>query len=95
MPAYNWLFDSKLDTTHTEGKIITLRNLGVPYASGYERVAVRDLKDQASKIAASLASTGAKNVDPNLEIVAMIAYLQRLGTDIKKAPGADPTTAIK
>jgi cytochrome c oxidase cbb3-type subunit I/II len=95
MPAYNWLFDSKLDTTHTEGKIITLRNLGVPYASGYERVAVSDLKQQAAKIAASLASTGAKGVDPNMEIVAMIAYLQRLGTDIKKAPVADPSTAIK
>ncbi len=92
MPAYAWLYDSKLDTTHTEGKIITLRNLGVPYVDGYESVAVSDLKAQAKKIAASLESTGAKGVDPSMEIVAMIAYLQRLGTDIKNTPSVPALT---
>ena len=96
MPAYPWLYDSKLDTTHTEGKIITLRKLGVPYADGFERVAVQDLKTQASKIAESLKGTGVKDVQPDMEIVAMIAYLQRLGTDIKKAaPQVKSETAQK
>jgi cytochrome c oxidase cbb3-type subunit I/II len=96
MPAYPWLYDSKLDTTHTEGKIITLRKLGVPYADGFEREAVQDLKTQADKIAKSLKGTGVKDVQPNMEIVAMIAYLQRLGTDIRKiAPQAKNETAQK
>jgi cytochrome c oxidase cbb3-type subunit I/II len=95
MPSYPWLFDSKLDTAHTEGKIITLRNLGVPYAKGFESVAVQDLKTQAQKIAVSLKTTGINNVEPSMEIVAMIAYLQRLGTDIKKTAPIAPSTANK
>jgi cytochrome c oxidase cbb3-type subunit I/II len=96
MPAYAWLYDSKLDTTHTEGKIITLRKLGVPYKEGFERIAVSDLKSQAQKITENLKATGVSNVKPDMEIVAMIAYLQRLGTDVKKAPQeATPSTAHK
>jgi cytochrome c oxidase cbb3-type subunit I/II len=91
MPAYIWLFNSKLDTTHTEGKIITLRNLGVPYAAGYESKAVGDLKAQAQVIATNLRSTGVNNIDAQAEVVALIAYLQRLGTDIKKAPALKST----
>jgi cytochrome c oxidase cbb3-type subunit I/II len=82
MPAYPWLFDDTLETTHTAGKIITLRRLGVPYPDGYERDAVRDLKAQADRIAASLNAAG-QDTSPDREIVALIAYLQRLGTDIK------------
>ena len=37
MPAYTWIYDAPLDTSHTEGKIITLRKLGVPYPAGYEQ----------------------------------------------------------
>jgi cytochrome c oxidase cbb3-type subunit I/II len=38
---------------------------------------------QAKEIAASLKKDGIE-VPPNKEIIAMIAYLQRLGTDINK-----------
>ena len=82
MPAYPWLFDTRLEVAHTEGKIITLRRLGVPYPEGYERDAVRDLNVQAARIAASLNAAG-QDAKPDLEVVALIAYLQRLGTDIK------------
>ena len=34
-------------------------------------------------------------INPNKEIVALIAYLQRLGTDIKKAPKEETTVAEK
>ena len=60
MPAYSWLYDDKLDYRHTEGKIITLRKLGVPYPEGYETQAVNDAKAQAAKIAANLEQTGVK-----------------------------------
>jgi cytochrome c oxidase cbb3-type subunit I/II len=85
MPAYTWLYDARLDTSHIEGKIITLRRLGVPYPEGYERQAETDLKAQADKIAAGLTQSGLQT-SADKEIIALIAYLQRLGTDIKSAP---------
>ena len=85
MPAYTWLYDEPLDTTHTEGKIITLRRLGVPYPARYERQAEADLKTQARTIADGLVAGGFQT-SADREIVALIAYLQRLGTDIKATP---------
>ncbi len=82
MPAYPWLTEDKLDLSHIEGKIITMQKLGVPYPAGYERQAEIDLKAQAEKIAANLKKSGIETT-PDKEIVALIAYLQRLGTDIK------------
>jgi cytochrome c oxidase cbb3-type subunit I/II len=87
MPAYPWLYTSALDRSHIEGKIITLRRLGVPYPSGYERAAEADLRTQADKIAAGLAGNGQK-ISADAEIIALIAYLQRLGTDVKAQPAA-------
>jgi cytochrome c oxidase cbb3-type subunit I/II len=103
MPGYPWLYDTALDTSHVEGKVITLRRLGVPYPSGYERPLLRDpgqplvsmarldLAAQAAHIAAGLKDAGLET-SPDREIVALIAYLQRLGTDIKAAPET-PRTA--
>ncbi|RPI69939.1 MAG: cytochrome-c oxidase, cbb3-type subunit II, partial [Ignavibacteriae bacterium] len=88
MPSYPWMYESDLDVSHTEGKILTMQKLGVPYPDGYASQAVADLKKQAADIAANLGGTGIEGVDANKEIIAMIAYLQRLGTDIKKAPVA-------
>jgi cytochrome c oxidase cbb3-type subunit I/II len=81
MPAYTWLAAAALDRSHIEGKILTLRRLGVPYPDGYERQAEADLSAQAARIAARLQASGLE-VAPDREIIALIAYLQRLGTDI-------------
>jgi cytochrome c oxidase cbb3-type subunit I/II len=86
MPGYPWLTRTALDTSHIEGKVITLRRLGVPYPAGYETRAARDLRVQAEQIAEGLRKGGV-DVTADREIVAMIAYLQRLGTDIKKPVG--------
>jgi len=94
MPAYTWLYTSALDDTDIEGKIITLRRLGVPYPQGYEREqAAADLHAQAARIADSLKTSGLE-IGPDREVVALIAYLQRLCTDIKAAPpsAAAPVT---
>jgi len=93
MPAYTWLFDDDLDLSHTEGKIITLRKLGVPYPYDFEFDAVDSASAQAKTVSADLAGGGIAHVDPNKEIVALIAYLQRLGTDAKKAPEEPAHTA--
>src|SRR5215213_5655474 len=89
MPGYPWLYADKLDTSHVEGKIITLRRLGVPYADGYERQAEADLRQQAARIADGL-TRGGFTTSADREIVALIAYLQRLGTD---ASGHAPASA--
>lgn len=88
MPSYAWLLDNELDITTTADKIKTLRSIGVPYPEGYEDKANDDLMKQAQEITADLNKNGAP-VTADREIVAMIAYLQRLGTDIKGEKTAD------
>lgn len=87
MPAYTWLYDDNTDWASTEGKIMTLRSLGVPYPEGFERIALDSAKAQAATISADISTSG-NPISADKEIVALIAYLQRLGTDIKKAPAA-------
>ena len=84
MPPYPWLHKNDLDTSYTASKIKILQSLGTPYPEGFADKAVEDLKIQAKKVAASLAKDKItqENLE-NKEIVALIAYLQRLGTDIK------------
>lgn len=71
--------------------IKAMKKLGVPYPAGFEDVANNDMDKQAEKIKQSLAKDKIK-VSKNDEIVALIAYLQRLGTDIKKEPKAKTET---
>ena len=82
MPPYNWLIDQKLDTTTTVAKIKAMQTLGVPYPVGYENIANRDLALQAKAITDNMVIDKI-SVNSDKEIVAIIAYLQRLGTDIK------------
>jgi cytochrome c oxidase cbb3-type subunit I/II len=84
MPPYPWLLTSDLETENTGAKISALRSIGVPYPVGYEQRAGEELRMQAEQIAAELQKAGAP-VEPQKEIIALIAYLQRLGTDIKAA----------
>lgn len=82
MPAYPWLFDKNIDTTSIEGKIAAMQQLGVPYPDGFEKEALADMVRQGDEIVKGLKATGFE-VTRDKEIVALIAYLQRLGTDIK------------
>ena len=82
MPAYPWLFEQSIDKDLTRGKINALRTIGVPYALNYEEQADEDLDFQAEEIVATLKADGIE-VAPETEIIALIAYLQRLGKDIK------------
>ncbi|MEM8899095.1 MAG: cytochrome-c oxidase, cbb3-type subunit I [Bacteroidota bacterium] len=82
MPAYQWMITNKLDTTTTAAKIRTMQLLGVPYPEGYDQQANVDLMKQAEEITINLKKDGIE-AQSDTEIIAMIAYLQRLGTDIK------------
>ncbi|MCT4560109.1 MAG: cytochrome-c oxidase, cbb3-type subunit I [Crocinitomicaceae bacterium] len=96
MPAYTWLREDDLDVSLLEKKIRAMQKLGVPYPDGYDQKAKADLDKQAYEIAADIVANMEKEVLENVdqkalvkeiqakEITALIAYLQRLGTDIKK-----------
>lgn len=65
-----------------------MRNLGVPYPDGYEAKANQDLEKQAKGIADKLLTENQIKIGADKEIIAIIAYLQRLGTDIKAKDAA-------
>ncbi len=87
MPAYGWLLEQKLDATNTKDKLNAMKKLGVPYSDEEIMNAGLDVDIQSQNISKDLAKEGIK-IKPDKEIVALIAYLQRLGTDIKKTPTA-------
>ncbi|MFZ9661457.1 MAG: cytochrome-c oxidase, cbb3-type subunit II, partial [Chitinophagaceae bacterium] len=87
MPSYSFLLDHELDTTSTAAKIRTMQKLGVPYPVGYDVKANKELMNQAEKIADNLKKDGIET-SAKKEIIAVIAYLQRLGTDITKSSTA-------
>lgn len=82
MPPYPWLYTQSIDINQTRAKIIALRKIGVPYAAGYEETANDELVRQASAITKGLLASGVP-AESDKEIIALIAYLQRLGTDLK------------
>jgi cytochrome c oxidase cbb3-type subunit I/II len=83
MPAYSFMLDKELDTASTPAKIKAMRTMGVPYKKDYECIANKELMEQATRIQANLLKDSIR-VKPNAEILAIIAYLQRLGTDTEK-----------
>ncbi|HMP75857.1 MAG TPA: cytochrome-c oxidase, cbb3-type subunit I [Kiritimatiellia bacterium] len=91
MPPYPWLLRDKLDARTTAAKIKLMRKLGVPYPPGYEKIAMEELEKQAKAISDDLKQNQVP-VEPDREIIALIAYLQRLGTDIRTdlATGSAP-----
>jgi len=96
MPAYPWLHEDDLDVSDIEAKIGVMRTLGVPYEEGYESQALADIQTQSNEIAArivkDLSAQGSEvevETVAKKEIIALIAYLQRLGTDINSIPQTD------
>jgi cytochrome c oxidase cbb3-type subunit I/II len=82
MPPYPWLATHHVDAEVTPAKIRVMQTLGVPYPEGYDLQAVADMESQAKEIVNRLGEAGIQ-IDHRSELVALIAYLQRLGTDIK------------
>ena len=92
MPQYPWLISNDLDISQTVNKVNAMVTLGVPYTQFELDKAVYLLKNQAKAVENNLRQDpefvknyGSSGIE-NKEIVAVIAYLQRLGTDIKAAP---------
>ncbi len=88
MPAYSWFADNKVDLTITPRKINAMITLGVPYEDGYADRAVEDYLKQAAEVVAVLKESNI-DVHPESEMVAMIAYLHKMGRDISAVKKVD------
>jgi cytochrome c oxidase cbb3-type subunit I/II len=83
MPGYAFLADQKVDRAELPKIMKAMRSVGVPYTDAAIASAQADAKAQAEQIAAGLKDAGAEKADPDSELTALIAYLQKLGTDNK------------
>jgi len=93
MPPYPWLIEQTLDNSTLVKKLQVMQTFGVPYSEDEVNNALAHAQKQADGIAKNLAENQV-NVSADKEIIAIIAYLQRLGTDIKANPKQDETSNI-
>jgi len=91
MPSYYWLADRTLDMDEISRRIAVQRDwLGVPYAADMDGEVVREMVEtQALEIARDLREQNIF-VEPESEMVALIAYLQKLGAYEEVEKGATP-----
>ena len=80
MPSYPWLLEDAVDFDATGGKLQALQTLGVPYSDEEIDEARERALAQAQTFVDDLRETGGVEVAPDREIIALIAYLQQLGT---------------
>jgi cbb3-type cytochrome c oxidase subunit II len=83
MPPYDWLLTRDLDLESLSSKLRALRSVGVPYSDAEIDRAAALAQTQAREIAVDVAANGGPAGLESKEIVALVAYLQRLGSDIR------------
>jgi cbb3-type cytochrome oxidase cytochrome c subunit len=84
MPKYAWLLDRRIDPGDVRASLRALSAVGVPYTDADLDGVAESLAVQAGGIVARLSQVNIHS-DPDLEIIALIAYLQRLGQDGRQA----------
>jgi cytochrome c oxidase cbb3-type subunit I/II len=86
MPRYTWLFSRSLDYKSLPKKMAVMQTLGVPYTTEEIDNSVANATAQANVIAQDLQANGGVPLEiQNKEVVALIAYIQRLGVDYGKS----------
>jgi len=78
MPNYPWLAENKVDFADTALKVKAMKTLGVPYTVDEIANAAQLAEKQAKVITEDLKQNGV-TIEANTDLVALIAYLQRLG----------------
>ncbi|MCA9632938.1 MAG: cytochrome-c oxidase, cbb3-type subunit I [Myxococcales bacterium] len=85
MPPYKWMLEKNIDFSVIQKRVDVMAMLGVPYGDSVN-VAESQARAQAKEIALEVEKQGGPKGLEEKEVIALIAYLQRLGTDIKAAP---------
>ena len=93
MPNYKWLFDKKIDYSTLPKKMAVMKQLGVPYTEEEVVTSVVNAKAQAVEIAGELAQSGVPQKIVEMEVVALISYMQRLGVDYTSMPEEEAPVA--
>ncbi len=100
MPAYPWLREARVNLSEVQARVDSMAMLGVPYGKlALPGNAARHAEQQARRIAAELASqvplapdgTPTRKLPADIEgskLIALIAYMQRMGADLYRAPDA-------
>lgn len=83
MPTYPFLLEDRYDTAEIRNSVVALRRAGVPYTDAQLAELPRRVATQADAIVERLGQAGIRTT-PDREIIALIAYLQRLGVDGKR-----------
>ncbi len=79
MPAYPWLYKDKVDFSGLPRRLSAMKSLGVPYSDEEVRNAAGDALREAGRILGKLKEEGVTQGKEEHEIIALIAYLQKLG----------------
>jgi cytochrome c oxidase cbb3-type subunit I/II len=90
MPAYPWLFDAAVEKAVVADKLAVLKKLGTPYTDEQVKNAVAEYDAQAARVVQNLVTQGKADAQAHAdsEIVALIAYLMRLGRNLEPAGGS-------
>lgn len=81
MPSYKFMSEAKLDGSLISAKVNAMKKLGVPYSKEDVEKAPENFAAQANAISEKLKAEGLTEDTKDKEILAIIAYLQRLGVD--------------
>ena len=89
MPPYPHFFKTKVDFESIPVRIGAMQALGVPYTDDQRAQSVDSARQQAEEIAKMITKDGGRPETAGVkleesELVAMIAYMRRLGTDLFK-----------
>jgi cytochrome c oxidase cbb3-type subunit I/II len=94
MPGYKHLLESPIDFGAIQSRVDAMAMLGVPYGelvkAGKAEEAARE---QARLLGVDLVAQGGYKGMEDKKVIALVAYLQRLGTDISKPAPAAPAAA--
>ncbi len=85
MPGYPWLYSATTEPEIAADKMRVMKKLGVPYTDEQIAHGVADYKKQADEVVATLQSKFITDAVADREIVALIAYLRRLGNNLLPA----------
>ena len=96
MPPYPWLLEEEVNFSEIPRRVEAMAKLGVPYDNELGQ-AEEMARAQAEQIARETVEQGGPEGLANKKVIALIAYLQRLGTDLYKSPSGeeDGTVAVR
>jgi cytochrome c oxidase cbb3-type subunit I/II len=93
MPAYSWLLSKSTDFEGLPSHLRALNRVGVPYDETTIAGAAESARKQAKSIAQQVVDQKGPGGLEDKQVIALVAYLQRLGTDLFAVPDAKPAAA--